>query len=89
MTWPNPGAEIDVPVVGLHVADRRVHVQDDASSSSICGVTSSATPEKNGRSVMVGNSGVGAQPVVAVDGRRAAAMLVMKNSSVPTFSTAF
>src|SRR3954463_7196769 len=52
--------------------------------SSICGVTSSATPEKNGATVMVGDC-VLVVPVVVVF----VVMLVTKKSSVPTFSTAF
>src|SRR5258708_10758623 len=52
--------------------------------SSICGVTSSATPEKNGATVMVGDC-VLVVPVVVVF----VVTLVTKKSSVPTFSTAF
>ena len=52
--------------------------------SSICGVTSNATPEKNGDTVMVGDC-VLVVPVVVVF----VVMFVTKNSSVPTFSTAF
>src|SRR5258708_3271168 len=52
--------------------------------SSICGVTSSATPEKKGATVMVGDC-VLVVPVVVVF----VVMLVTKKSSVPTFSTAF
>ncbi len=52
--------------------------------SSICGVTSSATPEKNGDTVIVGDC-VLVVPVVVVF----VVILVTKNSSVPTFSTTF
>ena len=52
--------------------------------SSICGVTSSITPEKNGATVTVGVCCV-VVPVVVVT----VATLVTKNSSVPTLSTAF
>ena len=52
-------------------------------SSSICGVTSSATPEKNGCRVTLGVVVVVVPVVVVV------LTLVTKNSSVPTFNTAF
>src|SRR5882672_11535832 len=51
---------------------------------SICGVTSRATPEKNGATVMVGDWVVPATVVVVLE-----VTLVTKNSSVPTLSTAF
>ena len=53
-------------------------------SSSICGVTSSRMPEKNGATVTVGVCCV-VVPVVVVT----VETLVTKNSSVPTLSTAF
>src|SRR5919197_6714373 len=52
--------------------------------SSICGVTSSTIPEKQGRTVIVG--AVDEAPAVVVV---LVVMLVTKNSSVPTLSTAF
>ena len=53
-------------------------------SSSICGVTSSTMPEKNGCTVIVGEVCVALPVVVLV-----VDTLVTKNSSVPTLSTAF
>ena len=53
-------------------------------SSSICGVTSSAMPEKNGCRVTDG-----AVPCIAVVDWVPRVILVTKNSSTPTLSTAF
>src|SRR6266513_5053707 len=57
--------------------------------SSICGVTSRATPEKNGLKVSVGNVVDAPAVITPVPVDDPPAILVRKNSSVPTLRTAF
>ena len=59
------------------------------SASSICGVTSSAMPEKNGVSVSEGSVVVLLLTLLLLALMEPPDTLVTKYSSVPTFSTAF